>query len=167
MKLSILPLRQASGTSIPVSYAQDLSDLELFGEYPIPEKVAVEGLAENRAEMLLLHLTVRFTVKTRCARCLKPLSIDRELKVERVLVDSVEDEETLGDEEIVLIEDDAVDLSEIVREAVIFGAEMNYLCKEDCLGLCPRCGKDLNEGPCGCKPEIDERFAALADLHFD
>ena len=71
------------------------------------------------------------------------------------------------EEKFVLIEDDAVDLSEIVREAVIFGAQMNDLCREDCRGLCPRCGKDLNEGPCDCEPEPDERFAALADLKFD
>ena len=42
--------------------------------------------------------------------------------------------------------------------------DTTHLCREDCKGLCHRCGADLNEGPCGCKPEVDPRFAALAQL---
>ena len=167
MILNILPLRQLSGTTVPFDYEADLSDLELYGEYPIPAPMHVTGTAENRADLFLLHLHADYTVHTACARCLKPLRLAQQLDVERVLVDSVEDEEKLGEEEIVLIENDAVDLDAVVREAVIWSAQMSYLCKADCLGLCPRCGKDLNEGPCGCKPEPDERFAALADLKFD
>ncbi len=167
MILNIMPLRQQAGAVLPFDFTADLSDLELYGEYPIPEGAAVSGEAENRADLFLLHMQVRYTVHTACARCLKPLQIPETLEIERVLVDSVEDEEKLGEEEIVLLENDAADLDAVVREAVIWSAQMSYLCKEDCLGLCPRCGKDLNEGPCGCKPETDERFAALADLHFE
>lgn len=164
MKLNILPIRQLAGATVPVSCTLDLSDLELYGERPIPGGAVVSGLAEHRADLFLLHLHIEYTVKTECARCLKPLSLAQTLEIERVLVDSVEDEETLGEEEIVLLEEDEVDLDEVVREAVIFHAQMSYLCREDCLGLCPRCGRDLNEGPCGCGPEIDERFASLRDL---
>ena len=39
-----------------------------------------------------------------------------------------------------------------------------HLCSEDCKGLCPTCGKDLNEGPCGCGKEVDPRLAVLAKL---
>ena len=43
--------------------------------------------------------------------------------------------------------------------------EMAVLCREDCKGLCPHCGKDLNEGPCGCEPrQIDPRLEALKKL---
>jgi uncharacterized protein len=41
---------------------------------------------------------------------------------------------------------------------------MQQMCKLDCKGLCTRCGKDLNEGPCACGPELDERWASLAEL---
>ncbi len=44
------------------------------------------------------------------------------------------------------------------------GLDGKPLCKEDCKGLCPTCGKDLNEGPCGCKKELDPRLAVLAKL---
>ena len=167
MNLNILPLRQLTGAVVPFDFSADLSDLELYGEYPIPEPAHVSGQAENRADLFLLHMHAEYTVHTACARCLKPLTIPETLEIERVLVDSVEDEEKLGEEEIVLIENDAADLDAVLREAVIWSAQMSYLCREDCLGLCPRCGKDLNDGPCGCKPEIDDRFAALADIKFE
>ena len=131
MKLNILPIRQTSGASVPISYTQDLSDLELFGEYPIRDGAQVEGFAENRADLLLAHLDVRYTVRTRCARCLKPLSIDRELELERVLVDSVEDEETLGDEEIVLNRRDRERIGEKLVKAA------NALLEKGRLSLAP------------------------------
>ena len=42
--------------------------------------------------------------------------------------------------------------------------ETKFLCSEDCKGLCPRCGKNLNLGPCGCRKEPDPRFAVLEQL---
>jgi DUF177 domain-containing protein len=60
-----------------------------------------------------------------------------------------------------------VDLREPIRQALVLALPMKPLHSEDCAGLCPRCGKDLNDGPCGCPPEeSDNRFAALRSL-FD
>lgn len=167
MKLNILPIRELSGTQIPFEYSLDLSDLSLFGECPIPDGVLVSGFAEHRADLFLLHMRLCYTVHTACARCLKPLALEQELEFTRVLADHVENEEELDEQTLVLTQPDTVDLDEVAREAVIFNAQMSYLCSPDCLGLCPRCGHDLNEGPCGCEPEPDERFAALADLLKD
>ena len=47
---------------------------------------------------------------------------------------------------------------------MVLAMDSKHVCSEDCKGLCATCGADLNEGPCGCKPEIDPRFAALAQL---
>lgn len=59
-------------------------------------------------------------------------------------------------------EGDRFDLVGIVREQLILMKPMKNLCKDDCLGLCQRCGKDLNECPCGCKKEAgDPRWAPL------
>lgn len=57
-----------------------------------------------------------------------------------------------------------LDLDEAVRQWWTASIPMQALCRPDCKGLCPRCGKDLNEGPCACGPENDERWAALAEL---
>jgi uncharacterized protein len=61
-------------------------------------------------------------------------------------------------------EQQLVDLDEAVRQWWTASIPMQVLCRPDCKGLCIRCGKDLNEGPCGCGPEQDERWAALAEL---
>jgi uncharacterized protein len=52
----------------------------------------------------------------------------------------------------------------MIREELILAVPEYVLCREECRGLCPRCGKDLNEGPCACRPEPDPRWAALEAL---
>ena len=54
------------------------------------------------------------------------------------------------DMEFSFYEGDRVDLSEILREQLELHEPMKHLCREECLGLCQRCGKNLNDGPCGC-----------------
>ena len=56
------------------------------------------------------------------------------------------------------------DLTEELRECIILSFPSNPLCSEDCKGLCPHCGADLNEGPCKCKPEGDFRWSGLDGL---
>jgi uncharacterized protein len=58
-----------------------------------------------------------------------------------------------------------LDLREAIRQNVLLALPMQSLCRPDCLGLCPQCGHNLNEGPCGCQPEVaDDRFAMLRAL---
>lgn len=58
-----------------------------------------------------------------------------------------------------------LDLTEALRQYRVMAEPMQPLCKPDCLGLCPRCGYNLNQGPCGCpRQEIDQRWAALTEL---
>jgi uncharacterized protein len=64
-----------------------------------------------------------------------------------------------------LITMDTIDLGPVVHEAVVLAEPMRVLCAPDCRGLCPQCGKDLNEGPCGCTDDDqDPRLAPLAKL---
>jgi uncharacterized protein len=58
----------------------------------------------------------------------------------------------------------AVDLAPVVREELVLVVPEYVLCREGCRGLCPRCGKDLNAGPCDCRPEADPRREALDAL---
>ncbi|HLZ23199.1 MAG TPA: DUF177 domain-containing protein [Ktedonobacterales bacterium] len=58
-----------------------------------------------------------------------------------------------------------LDLREAIRQNLVLALPMRTLCSEECAGLCPTCGKDLNEGPCDCPTEVaDERFSALREL---
>jgi uncharacterized protein len=136
---------------------------------------AVEGGATRKGEQVRLRGTIRTEVELLCDRCAAPEStplavefdtsfIPRE--VEAVKADSVE----LQAEDLILsaYEGDAVDLDELVREQILLALPSRHLCREDCKGLCQKCGADLNRNPCSCEQgEVDPRWAALADLKRD
>ncbi|MBX6351536.1 MAG: DUF177 domain-containing protein [Clostridia bacterium] len=66
------------------------------------------------------------------------------------------------------IEDHAIDLFPALLRSLLLAAPAKHLCRPGCLGLCPVCGKDLNEGPCACRRERgDPRLEALADVLRD
>ena len=68
-------------------------------------------------------------------------------------------------EEGYVVQDSKVDLEPMVRDTVGVALPLNPLCREDCRGLCPRCGADRNGGDCGCAEETgDPRWSALREL---
>ena len=64
--------------------------------------------------------------------------------------------------DFVLVDNYQLPLDSLVEADLILSLPSKVLCREDCRGLCPHCGKDLNEGLCGCKPKtVDPRLEAL------
>jgi uncharacterized protein len=100
-------------------------------------------------------------VEEECRRCLAPTraKVDEEL---HLLFADAADEES-DDSDVYMLDSRAttVDLRPALREQWLLAAPGFALCREDCRGLCPKCGADLNLGPCGCAPDIDPRWAAL------
>ena len=78
-----------------------------------------------------------------------------------MLAEELEDEDS---DDIILLENGAVDLGDLARTAFILDMDTKTLCSEDCKGICPGCGVDLNQGTCTCKKEVDPRLAVLAKL---
>ena len=78
------------------------------------------------------------------------------------LATELEDEDSEAD--YFLLDNGELDLDEVVNTTFILAMDTTNLCSEDCKGLCARCGADLNLGPCGCRPEVDPRLAALSQL---
>lgn len=98
-----------------------------------------------------------------CRRCLTPtrVSVTEEL---HLLFADANDEES-DESDVYLLEPRAttVDLRPALREQWLLAVPGFALCREDCKGLCPKCGADLNLGPCHCEPAIDPRWAALRE----
>lgn len=161
MRLDLKEIIHVPGASRDFSCTLDLSQMEFFGERPFQAPVEVSGAVRNMAGALVLSGSARSTVESRCDRCLKPITLKVDIPVETLLAEELEDEEN---DEIVLLENGQVDLDTLFTTACILGWEGKHLCREDCAGLCPKCGKDLNDGPCGCGKELDPRFAVLAKL---
>lgn len=161
MRLDLRSIIHIPGASQDFSYELDLSQVKSFGEKPFRRPVRVTGSVRNMAGALELEGKAETVLDTQCDRCLKPLELSLEVPVETLLAEELEDEES---DEIVLLENGQVDLDEIFTTACVLALDGKHLCKEDCKGLCPTCGADLNMGPCGCGKELDPRLAVLAKL---
>ena len=94
-----------------------------------------------------------------CRRCAEPVSGELRIHVHERFADAPL--AGLSDEELYPIGDDHIDLGPLVRDAVVLELPMAPLCREDCAGLCPRCGANRNEGDCGCVAPRDPRWANL------
>lgn len=120
---------------------------------------------------VLLEAALDGSVLVQCSRCLRdvrcPVSLEiieefhPTVDVVRGTFVAVEEE----DEALLINEHHVLDISEVVRQALLLEVPLQVLCREDCAGLCPICGEDLNLGPCGCSLETtDPRWEALAAL---
>ena len=143
-------------------YTIDLSKEEVGFEFPFRQPVRLEGEVSDDAGAITLSATVYAHVTTRCARCGKPVEYDKETDVEFLVVNELEGEEEDLRDDVYLVESDVVELDDILIPELILDMEMAVVCDEDCKGLCPKCGKNLNQGECGCVvKEVDPRLAVL------
>ena len=163
MLLGLSKIIDCPGQSIPFSVSVDLSDLCYGVSHPVSEPVLAQGTVRNTAGVLMMEGQVRTTIHGICDRCAG--SFDREVTfpIDVVLVTELANEEN-EDEWVFPLEGDSADLDDIVRTVFVLNLDSKLLCKEDCKGLCPKCGKNLNDGPCNCQKELDPRFAALKQL---
>lgn len=161
MLLDVRPILRDPGKRLPFQFTMDLTDMEFSSRYPISRPVSVEGEIFSTADVLHLDLTARTTLDAVCDRCGKEFLQEKEVPYSCLLASELQDEDN---DEIVLLEEGRVDVYELARTAFILGMDTKTLCSEDCKGLCPRCGADLNLGPCSCKKETDPRLAVLAKL---
>ena len=161
MRLNLRPILHVPGASLPFDFSLDLSELDFYGERPFAHPVRVSGSVRNMADALLLECAAETVLELVCDRCLKPFRQEMRLPVSTLLAETLEDEEN---DEIILLDNGEVDLDEVFTTAAVLAMDVKHVCSEDCKGLCPTCGADLNQGPCGCRPEPDPRFAALAQL---
>lgn len=161
MRFDVRPILHTPGKSRTFQFDLDLSDVEFAGRFPVSRPVAVEGEVRNSADVVELHLTARTTLDAVCDRCGKAFSQEKEVPFRCLLSETLENGES---DDIVLVEGGMVDVGDLARTAFILEMDTKTLCSEDCKGLCPRCGADLNLGPCSCQKEPDPRLAVLAKL---
>ena len=161
MILDVSSILHTPGGRLPFQFFMDLSGLEFGGRYPVSRPVAVEGEVRNSADVLTLTMTASTTLDAVCDRCGKAFSQEKEVPYSCMLAEELQSEDS---DDIVLLEAGKVDAGELARTAFILGMDTKTLCSEDCKGLCPRCGANLNDGPCGCQREPDPRLAVLAKL---
>lgn len=162
MQIRLQELASMPEHRVPFDYTIDLSKEEVAFEYPFQSPVRLKGEVSDASGVITLRAEISAVVSTRCARCGKAVSYDKVTPVEFLLVKELANEDDDLMDDILVVESDDLELDEILVPELILDMEMAVLCKEDCKGLCPKCGCDLNLGSCGCTlKEIDPRLAVL------
>ena len=163
MLLGLSKIIDCPGGSVPFDISLDLHALQFGACYPVTEPVTASGVVRNVAGVLELTGTVSTTLHAVCDRCAVPFVRAVEYPLQAVLTADPAGAES-GDPWIFELVEDSADLDDIVTTTFVLSMDSKLLCKEDCKGLCPRCGANLNNGPCTCRPEPDSRFAVLGKL---
>jgi uncharacterized protein len=172
MKLNVHEIDEAAKELVYEESTDSLNSLLLHGavcdfEFPAAAEVRVDYY--RAGQELFFHGHISGNVIGHCARCLEEYFFDLGKDFFVVLVPKAElpaEAELSGDElDLSFYEGDQVDLSPLVREQIILALPTRPLCREDCKGLCARCGADLNTQPCACPTGSgDPRFAVLRNL---
>jgi uncharacterized protein len=133
-----------------------------LAQVPVDRPVEAELLMESVVEGVLASGPVTGTMRLSCARCLDPFDATFEVEVQELFVR----EAGPGEDEYPLHEG-IVDVEPMIRDVVVTAMPFAPLCRPECLGLCPRCGSNLNVGTCTCPPETDVRWSVLSGIQFD
>ena len=132
------------------------------------EPVSIDLEAQKVLNDVLVQGKVTGVVGQECRRCLEPLTLRIEEDVSMFFQDGVPEGQAEAEEVYALPERGDLDLSQAVREQLALSVPQFALCREDCRGLCPTCGTNLNESSCDCVvEEIDDRWAALRRINFE
>ena len=161
MRLDLSSIIHIPDASKSFQFQVNLSDLDFYGIRPITQPVQAEGSVTNHAGALVLEGTARSVLDLTCDRCGKAFSREKVVALDSLVAHELEDDEN---DEIILLEGNELDLDQVVTTAYVLAMDTKNLCSDDCKGLCAKCGVNLNEGICRCKPEVDPRLAALAQL---
>ena len=133
-------------------------------EIRLLEPVAVRGRMQPIGEgRFYWQGTARTAVEGECRRCLTPVATPLQLEIGALFT---QDPEALDDPDSYPVTPDAteIDITPAVREELVLAAPRYVVCRDDCKGLCPQCGRDLNAGPCGCSPVTEARWQPLKAL---
>lgn len=138
--------------------------------FTLREPLEVDLEARPVGEGVLVRGVLRARLAPECRRCLKPLAIEIDNPVDLLFEPmSAEEEEEFSGEVYPLPErTDQLDLGHAIREHLVLHIPEHVVCREDCQGLCPQCGTDLNESSCACEPEEEPGpWEALKNIKFD
>ncbi|MBQ5398321.1 MAG: DUF177 domain-containing protein [Ruminococcus sp.] len=143
-------------------YSLPMSDFEISGDYPFKSPVKVSAEAVNRAGLVELKINAVFDYTTRCDRCFEEITKHMEQVFVHGLATSLIDDEN---DDYIETPDYTLELDEVVISDIVLNLPSKMLCKDDCKGLCPVCGKNLNLSDCGCDSQpVDSRLEILKQL---
>ena len=137
----------------------EIEEMEVLMDPVRFENVAVRGEFVGTGERVGIRAEVNATVHSRCCRCLEPVSLELPAQMDVQFARHTDPE----DPDLYSFEGSKADLTDAVRDALLLELPYRFLCSEDCKGLCPNCGVNLNLGTCTCQEgaKVTNPFSAL------
>jgi uncharacterized protein len=174
MIINVARIRKDFGSSEEFNLDVEIKSLDVSGEaVEFTRPVDVQVRATNLGTAILLQGRIQTEVKLTCSRCLESfhLGVDTEFAEEMVHVSDVpayiaDHPESEEEENYSVYSADELELTPRIIEHLVLALPMKPLCFEECKGLCPKCGRNLNlDGQCNCDlRQVDPRLAGLAKL---
>ena len=165
MEIDVSNLFNGDSKPIDFDYILNLEDLVYSTYNPIKKGATVKGNVFAKAGVVYLNADVSFVFYGFCDRCAEEVKKNFSFNVKRIVVEKLENEE--DDDDYIVVSNRELDLDELVNEEVSLSLPNKILCKDDCKGLCPKCGANLNVKQCNCKKDVDPRMEALLQLLED
>lgn len=157
-------LNEGKILALEVPYEKEVFESQV-GSFTIKEKTPVKLKISNIGQSkALVEGQISLTMAMNCARCLKDVdyTFDLELSEEVVSPDNANSQE---DDDMNFMDGYHLDVEVLVDNEILLNWPMKILCKESCKGICKMCGKNLNDGDCGCDDFVpDPRMAAIKDI---
>lgn len=162
MELNLLSVVNCDGKRLPFEVSVALEGFPQSG-FRVLEPISVKGEVVNLGGCLELDADCSAKLELICDRCAEAFVTDITYHLNERLrkEDSAEDE---NDPDVILFSGNSLELDRIVYDGLCLSIPTKVLCKADCMGLCPHCGKNLNSGRCDCKEDTDPRFDVLDKL---
>ena len=161
--LNLRTIKLRSGEQFRDELEIELEPLELGGQsyLPVPQKVPAEVTITRASTGTVFELSYRVHLHGPCYRCLEDASLELPISAREYQATTPESDEMRTP----YLDDDKLDLSAWARDAVALALPDKILCRADCAGLCPVCGRDLNREPHEHEDQGgDDRWAKLAEL---
>ncbi|MCD6161510.1 MAG: DUF177 domain-containing protein [candidate division Zixibacteria bacterium] len=170
MKIEIREITP-EGNDFHFSESAEEMDISVTGvKFPMPIEVDLSIVLSG--DELICQGEVHTDVEVECSRCLEifDLPVRERLQFVVQMTDSpiMNSDEDNDEFEMIPKTQTFIDISDRVRDSIVLQISMKPLCSEDCKGLCPMCGINLNEEECNCMPDkTDERWETLKNLYDD
>ena len=165
MKLDITRGIQSKGIEVPFELEEPWGEDRWGGDtiaYVRP--VRLSGKYMITGDTVVVNGTADTAVESRCARGLAPTVTEVRAEVSEAFVRDKGEEKKSLEEEQYTYQGHVLDLTDAVRTSVLLEVPVRVFCREDCRGLCPQCGTNLNFSQCSCQKDLTRRnpFSALA-----
>ena len=162
MKIDVSSISKTDGAFLDVRISGIVEGLnEVYDEYLFDKPVSFKGSVENRGGILILHGDLNTSYHVKCSKCLK--DIDSIMNIS--IMENFIEEKNKADDESYTYKGNFIELDRVFKDNIILNLPVRQVCNEDCKGLCPICGANLNVTSCECREdEVDSRMEVLRNF---